>query len=204
MIRIKELRKQKKITQKELANYLQIADSTLSYWEQGKYEPDNDSLKILADYFKVSIDYLLGRPAGDFFSLENISPITTKKIPLLGAIAAGQPIFSDEGFESYVEVGAEVQADFCLRVIGDSMINARIQDGDIVFIHQQSIVDNGTIAAVVIDDEATLKRVYYYPDKEKLVLQAENPKYEPFVYSGEELNEIQVLGKAVAFQSDIK
>ena len=84
------------------------------------------------------------------------------------------------------------------------MINARIQDGDIVFIRKQSTVDNGEIAAVIIDDEATLKRIYYYPDKKKLILQAENPSYEPFVYIGEELNQVRVLGKAIAFQSDIE
>ena len=59
------------------------------------------------------------------------------------------------------------------------------------------------IAAVIIGDEATLKRVYYYPDKQKLVLQAENPKYEPFVYVGSELDEINIIGKAIAFQSDV-
>lgn len=84
------------------------------------------------------------------------------------------------------------------------MIGARIKDGDIVFCVEQSMVDNGEIAAVIIGDEATLKRVYYYPEKGKLVLQAENPKYEPFVYVGEELNQIRIIGKAVAFQSDIE
>ena len=84
------------------------------------------------------------------------------------------------------------------------MIGARILEGDIVFIRAQSMVDNGEIAAVRIGNEATLKRVYYYPEKGKLVLQAENPKYEPLVYIGEELNEIEILGKAVAFQSDVR
>ena len=84
------------------------------------------------------------------------------------------------------------------------MIGARILDGDIVFCRQQDMVENGEIAVVLINDEATLKRVYYYPEKKKLVLQAENPKYEPFVYVGEELDEIRILGKAIAFQSDVR
>ena len=84
------------------------------------------------------------------------------------------------------------------------MINARILDGDIVFIREQPMVENGEIAAVIIDDEATLKRVYYYQDEGKLVLQAENPSFAPLVYVGEELNTIRILGKAVAFQSDVK
>ena len=99
--------------------------------------------------------------------------------------------------------GTDINADFCLKAKGDSMTGARIMDGDIVFIKETPIVNNGDIAAVVIGDEATLKRVYFYPEKGKLVLQAENPKYEPLVYVGEELNEIRILGKAIAFQSDI-
>ena len=78
------------------------------------------------------------------------------------------------------------------------MINAGIDSGDTVLIREAPIVDNGQIAAVIIDDEATLKRVYYYKDKNKLVLQAENPRYEPLVFTNEELNTIRILGKAVA------
>lgn len=113
-------------------------------------------------------------------------------------------IFADEQFEAYVEAGANIKADFCLRAKGDSMIGARIYDGDIVFIHKQEMVDDGEIAAVLIDDEATLKRVNYYPEKNLLILKAENSKYEDLIYTGEELNHIRILGKAVAFQSDIR
>ena len=98
----------------------------------------------------------------------------------------------------------DIDADFCLRAKGDSMIGARIMDGDIVFIRNQPMVDNGEIAAVIIDDEATLKRVYYDRDAGKLMLVPENPKYSPLMYVGEELNNIRILGKAVAFQSDVK
>ena len=84
------------------------------------------------------------------------------------------------------------------------MFRARIYDGDIVFIRKQSMVDNGEIAAVVIDDEATLKRVNYYPEKNLLILKAENPDYEDLVYTGEQLDHIIILGKAVAFQSDVR
>ena len=83
------------------------------------------------------------------------------------------------------------------------MTGARIYDGDIVFIRSQSSVDNGEIAAVIINDEATLKRVYYYPENEKLVLNPENPKYAPLVYVGDELDSIKIIGKAVAFQSTV-
>lgn len=105
--------------------------------------------------------------------------------------------------ESYVIAGTDINADFCLRAHGDSMVGARILDGDIVFIKKADIVNNGEIAAIIIGDEATLKRVYYYPEKGTLVLRAENPKYEPLVYASEELNEIHILGKAIAFQGDV-
>ena len=83
------------------------------------------------------------------------------------------------------------------------MVNARINDGDLVFIHQQPVVENGDIAAVAIGDDATLKRIYYYQDKSLMILKAENPKYEDMIYSGEELEDVRILGKAVAFQSDV-
>lgn len=123
---------------------------------------------------------------------------------MLGEIACGKPIYTNEDRESYVEVGTDLNVDFCLAARGDSMIGARIRSGDIVFCRAQDMVNNGEIAAVIIGDEATLKRVYYYPEQKKLVLQAENPKYEPFVYVNDELDQIRILGKAVAFQSDIE
>lgn len=137
------------------------------------------------------------------YTFDNLFTIEKKKIPLLGDIACGKPIYADEDRESYVIAGTDINADFCLRARGDSMIGARILDGDIVFIQHMEMVNNGDIAAVIIGDEATLKRVYYYPEKGKLVLNPENPKYEPLVYIGEELNEIHILGKAIAFQSDV-
>ncbi len=131
------------------------------------------------------------------------SSLSYRKIPLLGDIACGEPIFADEQHTEYVVTDDSIDADYCLRCDGDSMIGARIMDGDIVFIRSQGMVNNGEIAAVIINDSATLKRVYYYPDVNKLVLSPENPKYAPFVYVGDELNQIRILGKAVAFQSSL-
>lgn len=191
------------------------------------------TIQKIAKYFNVSTDYLMNgmeeaemyaeaEPIADAVnkmmadprlkdvvlgiagSIENIFPIQKKKIPLLGEIACGEPIYADEDRESYVICGTDIKADFCLRAKGDSMTGARIMDGDIVFIRAQSMVDNGEIAAVIIDDDATLKRVYYYPESQKLILQSENPKYEPFVYIGEGLEQIRILGKAIAFQSDVR
>ena len=136
--------------------------------------------------------------------LDNLFRIEKRKFPLLGNIACGTPIFANEEKELYVEAGTNIHADFCLKAKGDSMIGARIYDGDIVFIKKQEMVDNGEIAAVIIEDEATLKRVNYFPEKNLLILKAENSKYEDLIYTGEQLDHIIILGKAVAFQSDIR
>jgi len=206
--RIKEIRQKRRITQAELAKQIGVAQNTLSYWENGKYDVDNDSLKKIADYFQVSTDYLLAHSHSSTSealpAFDNIFRIEKKRVPLLGEIACGEPIYADEEHESYILAGSDLEADFCLRAKGDSMINARILDGDIVFIKKTPMVNNGEIAAVIIGKEATLKRVYYYADSMKLILTPENPKYEPLVYVGEELNAIRIIGKAVAFHSVVR
>lgn len=186
---------------------LGFSNATSTHWKQGR-TPSGKNLKKVAEYFNVSVSQLLGEdlppPTDDSLpTLDNIFPITRKAFPLLGDIACGEPIYADENRESYIMAGTEINADFCLRAKGDSMIGARIMDGDIVFIKKMPIVDNGSIAAVIIDDEATLKRVYYYPEENRLRLFAENPAYKTIEINGEELNKIRILGKAVAFQSDV-
>lgn len=202
---IKQLRLSRGMTQEELGEVLGVKKAAVQKWESGQTQNlKRATIKQLADFFGVSpASFIIDDDTYTDLSKYGIMPIETQRIPLLGEIACGEPIFCDEDRESYVEVGTEIKADFCLRAKGDSMINARIYDGDIVFIRQQSMVANGEIAAVVIDDSATLKRVYFYPEKSKLVLNPENPAYEPLVYIGDELNEVRILGKAVAFQSDL-
>ena len=200
---LKHLRNQKHITQEQLAKIIGVERSTIGKYETGT-RPSTEILALLSDYFGVTIDFLLGRESDTAPTVENIFPVTKRKIPLLGEIACGQPIYADEDRENYVMVGTDLDIDFCLRAKGDSMIGARIMDGDIVFSKSASTVNNGEIAAVIIEDEATLKRVYYYPEKGKLVLAAENPRYEPLVFVGEELNQIRIIGRAVAFQSDVR
>lgn len=216
--RLRELRTNRGMTQQNLADALRISKSSVNMYERGEREPGIDMLENIADYFNVDIDYLTGKSDIPNKSLEisnkpidnltilmnnydNISPIRLKKFPMLGEIACGEPIWCDEDKESYVMADMDINADFCLTAKGDSMINARINDGDIVFIREMPIVENGEIAAVVVDNEATLKRVYYYPDKNKLVLNPENPAFEPLVYVNEELDTIRILGKAVYFMS---
>lgn len=133
----------------------------------------------------------------------NIIPLPVmRKVPLIGSIACGTPILAEENLDGAVEAPDHVHADFALRCKGDSMINARIFDGDIVYIRQQESVEHGEIAAIIIDDEATLKRVYLYEDH--ISLEAENPQYRPLVYWEAEMNNVRILGRAVAFTSAIR
>lgn len=204
MNRVKELRKKSGYSQQKLAKILNVHQTAISQWETERTSPDIDIASKMAAVFGVSLDYLLGREEQDFMTVDNIFPMKTKKVPLLGDIACGVPIWAEEQRGEFVSVSDDIDADFCLRAKGDSMTGARIYDGDIVFIRRQPTVENGEIAAVIIDNEATLKRVYFYRDKNKLVLNPENPAFDPLVYIGSELEEIRILGKAVAFQSIVR
>lgn len=201
ILELKNALKTKDINYDELSSLSGIPVSTIKSIFSGRTpNPRVDTVQAIETALGIG-----GSSFSNFLSrFDNLSPISTQRVPMLGDIACGQPIIANEERESYVQVGKEINADFCLTARGDSMIGARILDGDIVFCRAQKTVENGEIAAVIIGDEATLKRVYYYPEKKKLVLQAENPKYEPFVYVGEELSDIRIIGKAVAFQSDVK
>jgi repressor LexA len=224
--RLKYLMTTRKIKQIDILNLcepyclqygVKMNKSDLSQYVSGKVEPSQSKLVVLGMALNVSEGWLMGfnvpmeRTSNrtseidvNYTKYDNIIPITTKKFPLLGEIASGEPIFADEDHESYIAADSDIKADFALRCKGDSMINARIMDGDIVFIRQQPQVENGEIAAVIIEDSATLKRVYYYKERDMLILKAENNQYEDFIYTGSELNSVKILGKAIAFQSDVR
>ena len=210
--RLKVLRASKDMSQMELAKQLKISKSSINMYERGEREPGLETLEAIADYFNVDLDYLLGK--SDFAnrhewlsSLDNITNIIplpeTRKIPLLGAIACGAPILAQENIEDHVDIPKHIKADFALICKGNSMINARIFDGDVVYIRQQETVESGEIAAVLNDDgEATLKRVRIYNDH--IVLEPENPMYPPRSFWNEEMNNIRILGKAIAFTSAVR
>lgn len=212
-LRIKQIREEKGLTQEDLGKLLGMHKSTVQRYEAAKIEKIKlPVIEAMAQILNVNPEWLSDRSNvrtlynnKDQYNSEtilneydNILPIKKIKLPLLGEIACGQPIYADEQRDLYIDVDDSYGADFCLKANGESMINANIDNGDIVLIKKMSMVNNGEIAAVIIGDNATLKRVYYYPDKGKLILTPENPVYEPFVYIGEEMNEISILGKAVA------
>ena len=183
--------------------------SSIAKIESGKVDLPQTKIKLFAEALETTQADLMGwdidnsEASRSLSNIENIIPLpNTKKIPLLGKIACGDPITAVENIEDYVEVPEFTYADFALTCQGDSMINARINDGDIVYIRQQPEVENGEIAAVLIDGEATLKRVFY--GKGSIMLQAENPTYPPMVFSGEEILDVRILGKATYFLSKVK
>lgn len=312
---LKRLRKEKNMTQPELAQCLGISRSAVSMYEIGSREPDLETLEAIADFFNVDMDMLTGRTSYEnhdgvfgrikailkyrhltisdladildvdknelfdflyntsdtdlsydeprlygianalnvsvdafwgYFPSDNTRdnyisflfrkihkdlPLTeqealtiskylnceskslipdgflplphTVKRPRLGAISCGDPIMSEENFDGYDDVPEHINCDFTLICEGDSMIGARICDGDTVYIKQQPTVENGQIAAILIDGtEKLLKRVYITDDS--IVLQAENPAYPPRTFFKEDMNRVSIIGRAVGFYSNIK
>ena len=196
----------------ELAEKTGISQATISQYRSGYSKPKQPRLMKLATALGVSPVWLMGldvamhdtNQESSLPDYSNIFPLQRARVPLPGPIACGEPIFCNEDRESYVEAGTDVRADFCLKARGDSMTGARIMDGDIVFIQKDAELVSGQIYAVAIDDEATLKRVYYDEATQELRLLAENPKYPTMVYTGEKLDHVHILGKAIAFQSDVR
>ena len=202
----KKIRLENNLTQEELAKALDVSKSTISMYETGSRLPGLEMLEVIADFFNIDMNKLTGKQynktsSNNILDIKNIYPVELKKFPLLGNIACGEPIFADNDKENYIVADSSIHADFCLHAQGDSMINARILDGDIVFIKEQPLVNNGEIVAVIIGDEATLKRVYYDKEQNRLMLVSENPLFKPLVYFNEELDNIRILGKAVFFTS---
>ena len=202
--KLKELRKSKGMTLDELAERIGTSKQTIHRYENGIItNVPPEKVESLAVALGTTPQELMGWDDEPAPAYKNLLPVSAKQLPVLGDIACGMPIYAEERHESFVAVADQLDADFCLKAHGDSMTGARIHDGDVVFIRSQSFVDNGEIAAVIIDDEATLKRVYFYPEDSKLILTPENPKYAPLVYLGAALDKIKIIGKAVAFQSTI-
>ena len=206
--RIQTRREQLGMNLGDVAKEVGVAVSTIQRYEKGKIEKMKlPVIEAIAKALRVDPDWLLCRTEqmnpSDMSSITNLIPLPqTYQIPLLGEIACGSPILAEQNIEAILEVPQHIKADFALRCHGDSMIDVHIHDGDLVYIRQQPDVDNGAIAAVCIENSATLKRVYKYPDK--LVLSPANPQYEPLVYTGEELDQVRILGKAVGFTSLIE
>lgn len=198
---IRALREQKGLSQEALAEKAGYKDrSSIAKIEAGLVDLSQSKIAALAKALDVTPAYLMGIADTQRPLPFNIAPLPQmKKVPLIGQIACGEPILAEQNIEDYVDLPRHIKADFALTCKGDSMINAGIRDGDVVYIHQQKEVENGQIAAVLVDgDEATLKRFYF--DGQTVQLVAENPKYSPMVFVGDDINQrIHVIGRAVAY-----
>lgn len=203
--RMKHRRKEIGLSAERVADMLNVSPATIYRYENGDIEKvPGDRLAPIAAVLNTTPAYLMGwDESPETPSYSNITPMPElRQIPLLGTIACGAPILAQEHIEDFVDVPKHIHADFALTCKGDSMINARIFDGDVVYIRQQDTVENGEIAAVLIDSEATLKRVRLFDDH--ISLEPENPQYRPLVLWGEDMNTVRILGKAVAFTSTVR
>lgn len=198
---IKKIRLEHGLSQAELGKIAGVSDKAVSTWELGTKIPRMGAVEKMANYFGVPKSAIVddvpaataSRPIPPGFE-----PMPKmKKVPLIGAIACGEPITAEQNIEKMVDVPENIRCDFSLTCHGDSMVDAGIHDKDVVYIRIQPEVENGEIAAVRIDGEATLKRVYYNPGT--LTLMPANPAYAPMVYTGPQLEEVHIEGKAVGW-----
>jgi repressor LexA len=188
--RIAELRRERGLSQEELAELAMLHRVTVAKYETGQVEPGALAIGRIADALGVSADELLCR-------VDKLPPfihIVKGAVPIVGDIACGKPITAEQNIEGYAELPDGVSADFALRCKGDSM-TPTFQQGDLVLIRQQPEVQPGQIAAVGIDGEATLKR--FYKNENGIVLVADNPAYLPQVYPAG--TDVCVYGLAVGF-----
>lgn len=186
---LKRLRKEKKILQKDLAKILGVSNSIVSDWEKGIKLPRAGAIQKLSDYFKIPKSLLFEEIGTSFQTISELI-----NLPIAGKISCGNGSVAIEEIEGYEPTPTNWVAGgdfFYLRAKGDSMINARIQNDDLLLIRKQSDVENGQIAAVVIDDEAVLKRVY--KKNGTLILQSENPTYQPIIVTDQ--NNVTIIGK---------
>lgn len=173
---------------------IKLNKNDLSQYISGKVEPGQDKILILSKALNVDPAWIMGLsvPKKKSHYIDTIRD-ATKRIPLIGTIAAGQPILAEQNIEDYFAIDSRIKADFCLKIKGESMINAGIYQGDIVFIRKQESLENGEIGAILIDNEATLKR--FYKDNGAVVLQAENDDFKPMIFTN---GNIKILGKLAA------
>lgn len=203
MNRIRELRKKRCMTMKELGAVVGLAESTISQYETGKREPDNETLLRLGEFFNTSVDYLLGRETATDGPPESSVP-GSKWIPVIGTIPAGTPIEAIEEILDYEEITPQMDSQgehFALKIKGQSM-EPKISNGDVVIVRKQDDCENGEIGVVLVNgDEATVKRIKKRP--EGLMLIPNNPAYEPMFYSNEEIENlpVRIIGKVVELRA---
>lgn len=199
--RLKELRKEKRLNQRELAYRLSIAPSTISMYENGNREPNFEILEQLADFFNVDINYLLGKTNKTTKLIFEDDPKTQGiKIPVLDQVAAGIPITAVEDVLDYEEIPQSWSNQgefFGLRIKGNSM-TPELNNGDVVIVKKQSTADNGdTVIAMVNGDDATCKK--YKRTEAGIMLIPNNSEYETMFYTNEQIQSlpVNIIGRVV-------
>lgn len=192
--RMRILRSGRGLTQQDVAAALNVSRSAVAMWERNEREPNLETLAALARLLDVPLSALVERREAPL--PQNLRPVRARRIPLLGTIAAGEPIFAEEEHETYVDVDGSARADFALEVKGSSM-EPVYKDGDVVYIRSQDDVLDGQVAAVVVDDSATLKRVYHLPVGVQLM--PLNPAFAPMLFTPENSDSVRILGLAVGY-----
>lgn len=204
MNRIKMLREQRGIDQKVLAIDLSVSQPTVSDWENGKKMPSNKSAMRMADYFGVSMDYLLGRSTQPNPSSDERNTKKGVKIPVLGRVAAGIPISAIEEILDYEEIDeslAQTGDFFGLQIKGNSM-EPKFSNGDVVIVRRQADVDSGDIAIIMVNgDDATCKRFVKHENGVSLI--STNPAYPPRFYTTQEVEElpVRVIGRVMELRA---
>lgn len=204
--RLCQLRADKDLTQSQLAKIAGVSDKAISAWELGTRDPKLKFIRNICNHFGIDINSFIDESSENYqmvlpANMYHLEPMD--KIPLLGRIACGEPILAEENIEDYIDLPRQIRADFALTCRGDSMINAGIRDGDIVYIRKQEQVENGQIVAVRIgDEEATLKRFFY--DGECVRLAPENNSMSTKFFFGQDMTQVHVIGLAVAYTHAIE
>ena len=197
--RLRELMSDAGDTIYSLAESVQVSPSSISKYTNSAMAPRIPVIDTIARKYKVNPVWLMGADVEKYLEDGNLPE--PRKIPVVGTIAAGLPILAQENIIAYDYVYDDQDITFALRVKGDSMIGARLQEGDSVYIHKQDDVDNGDIAAVLIDDEAVIKRIYKYNGM--VVLKSENPAYKDIIINKSDRKDVKILGKAVSFKGGL-
>lgn len=189
------------VTQSELAARLDVSTSAVNNWLLGNNMPRMDKIDKIASIFNVPRSVLIGDgDKGNTFSRYNLLPIEKHTIPVLGNVHCGTPQYTEQDYLGVVD--SNVNADFALIAVGDSMIDAGIYEGDLVFVRRKAVVDNGNLAVVLIGDETAIKKIH--KTESTLVLSPANASYEPLVFDQTSGEDIKVLGEVVAFTHYLK
>ena len=193
---IKQIRKTHYLNQTEFANRIGVTQGAVSQWENGLTRPNFDQLRAISAAFNMSVDDIVAQLNDEPRRELDAINIRRGAVPILGTIACGQRITPDTTPEGYADLPDGIRADFALRCKGDSM-EPILKDGDIVLIRTQPEVENGQIAAVNVNGETTLKRVYFRGDGLHLI--ADNPGYQPIFIPAYSEEEIIIHGLAVGY-----